>query len=105
MQLILKQYKSNFVTYDLSPVFNTIKDIAEAVYIMLDHKGTLQNEYDGVTMKTKLILKRSGGTFGTLIFDEKSFYNTLLNFSPHWIYKRTNAIHVDSPGVYTSEKI
>ena len=32
------------------------------------------------------------------------FPNTLLGFTPYWNYKRTNAIHADSPGGYTSEK-
>ena len=39
-----------------------------------------------------------------LIFDEKSFFNALLGFTPYWDDKPTNAIHADSPGVYTSEK-
>ena len=56
-------------------------------------------------MKTKLSLTRFAGTFGTLRFDEKSFFNTFLGFTPHWDYKHTNAIHADSPGVYTIEKI
>ena len=30
---------------------------------------------------------------------------TLLGFTPYWDYKRTKAILVDSPGVYTSDKI
>ena len=33
------------------------------------------------------------------------FSKTLLNFTPFWVYKRTNAIHADSPCVYTSDKI
>ena len=53
-----------------------------------------------------------GSTFGTLRFDEKSFFNTFLDFAPYWEYKPTNgdaidailAIHADSPGVCTSEK-
>ena len=105
IQLILKQYISSFVTYELSPRIYTIEDIAEAVYTMDDHKGTLQIEYDGITMKTKLFLKRSGGPFGTLRFDEKSFFDFLLNFLPYCVYECTNAIHADSPGVYNSEKI
>ena len=56
-------------------------------------------------MKSKLIMTRFGLTFGKLRFDEKSFLNTLLGFTPYWDYKPTNAIHADSPGVYTSEKI
>ena len=61
IQLTLKQYISNFVTYEISPRIYTIEDIAEAVYTMDDHKGTLKIDFDGITMKTKLILKRSGG--------------------------------------------
>ena len=56
-------------------------------------------------MKTKLILIRFGLTSGTLRFDEKSLFSTLLGFTPYWDYKHTNAIHADSPGVYTSAKI
>ena len=48
-------------------------------------------------------MTRFGRTFGTLRFDEKSFFNTLLGFAPYWDYK-PNAIHADSPGAYTSEK-
>ena len=44
-------------------------------------------------------------TFGTLEFDEKTFFKTLLRFTPYWDNKHTNAIQVDSPGVYTSEKL
>ena len=62
IKLILKQYNSNFVTYELSPWIYTIKDIAKAVYTMVDYKGQIQIEYDGITMKTKLTLKRSGRT-------------------------------------------
>ena len=101
IQLILKQYYSNFVTYELSPGIHTIKDIAEVVYTMGDHKQTLQIQYDDITMKSKLIIKRSVGTFGTFRFDEQSFFITSLNFSP---YTPTNAFHADSPGVYTSGK-
>ena len=43
--------------------------------------------------------------FGTLRFDEKSFFHTLLSFTPFCDYKPTNAIHADSPGVYTSDLI
>ena len=102
-QLILKHYNSNFVTYDLSPRNYSIGDISEAVYSIGDNEGTLQVEYDDA-MK-KLILKRFVGTFGTLRFNEKSFLNTLLGFTPYWNYKPTNAIHADSPGVYTSDEI
>ena len=103
--MILKQYKANFVTYELDPGNYTIEDLQEAVHLLGDHEGTLQIEYDDLSKKTKLILKRFGTTFGTLRFDEKSFFVTLLGSTPYWDYKPTNAFHAESPGVYTSNKI
>ena len=70
---------------------------------MSDQEGTIQIEHDDITMKTKLILTRFGGTFGTLRFDERSVFNTLLGFTPYWDYKATNAIYSDNPGVYSSK--
>ena len=62
---------------------------------------TIQIEYDDISMKTKIILKYIGGqkmfVLGTLRFDERSFFHTLLGFTPYWDYK--------PPGVYTSDKI
>ena len=55
-------------------------------------------------MPAKFILTRFGGTFGTIRFDEKSFSITFLSFTPYWENKPTNAIHADSPDVYTSDK-
>ena len=39
-----------------------------------------------------------------LRFDEKSVFNILLGFTLFWDYTPTNAIHAESPGVYTSDK-
>ena len=105
IRLILKQYNEKFITYELDPGNYTIEDLKKAVYPLGDHEGTLQIEYDNLNKKVKLILTRFGGTFGTLGFGEKSFFHTLLGFTPYWDYKPTNAIHADAPGVYTSDKI
>ena len=56
-------------------------------------------------MKTKPISPRFRSTFGMLRFDKESFFHTIIKFEPYWDYKPTNAIHADSPGVYTSDKI
>ena len=40
--LILKQYNSYFITYEIPLGIDTIKDVSEAVYAMGDHEGTLQ---------------------------------------------------------------
>ena len=50
-------------------------------------------------METKHIFTRSGTTFGTLRFIEKSFFDTLLDFTSYWDYKTTNDFHADSPGI------
>ena len=41
-------------------------------------------EYDDITMKTKLVVK-SG--IIAIRFDEKSFFSTVLGFTPGWDYK------------------
>ena len=61
------------VTKKLTAEIYTIKDISEVVYKLVDHEGTLQIEYEDI-MGKKLILTRFGATFGTLRFDERSFF-------------------------------
>ena len=46
IQLILKQYKEKFITYELDPGNYTIDDLQKAVYPFGDHENTLQIEYD-----------------------------------------------------------
>ena len=105
IQLILKQYNSNFVTYELDTGNYTIEDLQKAVYPLGDLGGTLQIEYYDSNKKVKLILTPFGDTLGTLRFDEKSFFYTLLGFDPYWDYKPTNAIHAVYPGNYTNDKV
>ena len=78
IQLILKHCNPNVVTHELSSTIYTIKDVSEGVYILGDHERTLQIEYDDISMKSKLILTRFDGTFGTLRFTEKTFFNSSL---------------------------
>ena len=72
---------------------------------MGDLQGTLQSDNDDNSLKTKITLTRFGGTFGVVRFDGKSFFNTFLSFTPYSDPKPTNAIHTDSSGAYTSEKL
>ena len=48
IQLVLKRYIANFVTYELDPGNYTIEDLQEAVYPLGDHGGTLQIEYHDI---------------------------------------------------------
>ena len=104
IHLVLKQFNSNFVTFELCAGIYTIENRSEAVYTMGDHEETLKIEHDDITFKTKLSLKRFGGTFGTLRFDEESLFVALYGFTPFWEYKPTNAVHEDSAVVYTKDK-
>ena len=103
IRLFIKQHNASFVTHELDPGNYTFEDLQEAVYPLGDHERTLQIEYDG-SNKSKFILKRFGSTMGTFSFDEKSFFNALLGFTPYWDHKLANAIHADSNGVYSNNK-
>ena len=101
IQLISKEYNSHFITYELAPGIYSIQDISDTIHTFSGHMETIQIEYDDISMKTKIILKYIGGrkmfVLGTLRFDERSFFHTLLGFTPYWDYKPS--------GVYTSDKI
>ena len=53
--MILKQYNSDFVSYEIPPGIYTIRDISEAVYTKSHNEGFLQIEYDDIGMKTKIV--------------------------------------------------
>ena len=53
VQIILKQYNLNFVTYELGRGFFTNKDLQGSVYPLGDLRGTLKIQYDDNSMKTK----------------------------------------------------
>ena len=101
IQVILKEYNSHFITYELTPGTYSIQDISDTIHTFSGHMETIQIEYDDISMKTKFILKYIGGqkmfVLGTLRFDERSFVHILLGFTPYWDYKPS--------GVYTSDKI
>ena len=110
IQLILKEYNSHFITYELAPGIYTIQDISDAIQTSSGHKEIIEIEYDDNSMKTKIILKfknNKKGLFalGTLRFDDRSFFHTLLGFTHFWDYKPTNSNRDGIPGVYTSNEI
>ena len=70
IQLILKQYNSHFITFELTPGIYTIQDISDAVHTFSGHSEIIQIEYDDISMKTKIILKfknNGKGMFGCLV--------------------------------------
>ena len=99
IKLVLDEYNSRFITYELEPGIYTFKDISEALFNILQSEypgpsNVIDVEYDDITMKTKLVVK-----FGIIAikFDEKSFFSTILGFTPGWDYKHYNK--------YVSQKI
>ena len=86
VQIILKEYNSHFITYELTTGNYSIQDISDTIHTFSGHMETIQIEYDDISMKTKIILKHIGGQemfiLGTLRFDERSFFHTLLGFTP-----------------------
>ena len=78
IQLILKDYNSHFITYELTPGIETIQDISDTIPTFSGHSEIIEIEYDDISMKTKIILKYIGGQknlgSGTLRFDQKSFF-------------------------------
>ena len=99
IKLVLDEYNSSFITYELEPGIYTFRDISEALFKILQHEypetmSEIVIEFDVITMKTKLVL-RSG--IIDVRFDEKTFFSTILGFTPGWDYKHYNK--------YISQKI
>ena len=109
IQLILKEYNSHFITYQLSPGIYTMQDISDAIKTFSGHEVTIELVYDDITRRATIVLKfkdeKEKFALGTLRFDKQSFFHTLLGFSPYWDYKPNNSSHVFIPGVYPSDKI
>ena len=82
--MILDEYNSSFITHEISPGIYTFKDISEVLFNILqteyigDFKKTVIENVD-ITMKTKLIVRPG---IIAVRFDEKSFFNTILGFTP-----------------------
>ena len=108
IQLILKEYNSYFITYQLTPGIYIMQDFSDAIKTFSGHEVTIESEYDDITKRATIVSKYRDGkekfALGTLRFDNQSFFHTLLGFSPYWDYKPNNSHHVLIPGVYLSDK-
>ena len=99
IKLVLDEYNSSFITYELQPGIYTFKNISEALFniLQIEYPGpsnVIVIEYDDITMKTKLDV-RSG--IVAIRFDEKSFFCTVLGFTSGWDFEHCNK--------YISQKI
>ena len=99
IKLVLDEYNSSLITYGLDPAIYTFKDISEALFNIFQSESpgpsnVIDIEFDDITRKIKLDV-RSG--IIAIRFDEKSFFSTILGFTPGWDYKHYNE--------YTSQKL
>ena len=99
IKLVLDEYNSSFITYELQPGIYSYREISEALSYILQSQypqsgSKILIRLDDITRKTKLVV-RSG--IIAIRFDEKSFFSTILGFTPGWDYKHYNQ--------YLSQKI
>ena len=76
IKLVLDEYNSNFITYELTPGIYNFKDISDGLYNVLQSEypgpaNVIDVEYDHITEKTKLFARYG---IMALRFDEKSFF-------------------------------
>ena len=62
VKLVLDEYNSSFLTYELQPVTYTFKDISEALFNILQSEypgssNVIDIEFDDISMKTKLVVR------------------------------------------------
>ena len=86
------QVMKSVITYELEPGIYSFKDLSEALFNILQPEYPASStiiviEFDDITGRTKLVV-RSG--IIAIIFDESSFFSTILGFNHGWDYKHYN---------------
>ena len=89
VKLVLDEYNSSFITYELEPGINSYREISEALFYILQSEypssdSEILIRLDDITRKTKLVV--SSGIIA-IRFDEKSFFSIILGFTAGWDYK------------------
>ena len=62
IQLVLDEYNSSFITYELQPAFYIFKDISEALFIIFQSEypgpdNVIDIEFDDISRKTTLVVR------------------------------------------------
>ena len=99
ISLVLDEYNSIFITFQIKPGYYTFKALSEVHFNILhfEYPGSskvIDIETDDITIKIKLVARP--GVIA-IRFDEKSFFSTILGFNLHWDYEHCNE--------YTSQKV
>ena len=92
VKLVLDEYNSSFITYELEPGIYSYSEISEALFkfLRLEYPSSdseILIRLDDITRKTKLVV--ISGIIA-IRFDEKSFFSTILGFTAGWDYKHYN---------------
>ena len=92
VKLVLDEYNSSFITYELETGIYSYREISEALFKILQlenpsYKSKILIRLDDITRKTKLVV---GSGITAITFDEKSFFSTILGFTAGWDYKHYN---------------
>ena len=74
-RLLLDEFISSFVTYEITPGIYTFKDLSEVLFNLLQHEypglsNVIDKEFHDITVKTKLVVRPG---MINIRFDEKSF--------------------------------
>ena len=92
VKLVLAEYNSSFITYELEPGIYSYREISEALFniLQLEYPSSdskILIKLDDFTRKTKLVV---GSGIIAIRFDEKSFFSTIHGFTTAWDYKHYN---------------
>ena len=92
IRLVLDEYNSSFIAYELEPGIYTVKDLSESVFNILQPEYEASSNvivivFDDITMKTRLVVRPS---IIAISIDEESFFSTILGFTSGWDYKHYN---------------
>ena len=92
VRLVLDEYISSFITDELEVGIYNFNDLSEVLFNILQSEypgpsNVIDSEIDDISMKTKLVV--SAGILA-IRFDQKSFFSTILAFTPHCDYKNHN---------------
>ena len=92
VKLVLDEYNSSFITYELEPGIYSYREISEDLFniLQLEYPSSdskILIRLDDITRKTKLVV--ASGIIAVR-FDEKSFFHTILGFTAEWDYKHYN---------------
>ena len=92
IKLVLDEYNSSFITYELEPGIYTYQDLSDALFYILQSEYPASNSeilfrLDAITRKNKLVVRPG---IIAIRFDENSFFSTIHGFTPGWDFKHYN---------------